>query len=776
MLYIGVIFLQPPQIMKKDLPKKLALLCALFLLPIFPNYAQVGIGTTTPDASSLLDINDISGSKGLLIPRVALSATNVSAPIAPTPATSLLVYNTVTAGSGLYAVYPGYYYWDGTKWVALVGTEKWDLLGNFGTDQSTNFVGTTDAQGLTFRTNNVQRFRVANGNQVLAMANGSAAAPFYSWDADRTMGFWRSGTRQMDMVINGSTFFNANANTSGGADLEWTFNPAGVDMNLRVETDNNANTLFVSGEDDNVGLGTNSPNASAQLEMAAINRGLLVNRVALVATNNVSPITSPATGLLVYNTATSGSGSTAVRPGFYYWDGARWYAMDGTNGKDWSTKGNNGTNSSTDFLGSIDAQDLAIRTSNTERMRFAATGNVGINQAPFSNAKLNIESNNLDLGLYINSNSPASGGFSLLALQAGAGDAISGQNSGAGAGVFGYATNSHGVVGQASYTGGSFLTAGSVGMGTGANNSNGMLAATVNPATTTLSAAFRAISGGTTSITNSAYLNVGVNTNSKQLGLYSLTEGPINNGSNNSIFESAMFQTNYAGILTDADGRDPIAKLAGYAGNITVNTGGSGTTTGHTFYGGYFYSGGIANASYAYAGARVGTTNYKIIGNGTVSTVVDGATEDASKKIMFAPEAPEVLLEDYGTGQLANGMAIISIDPIFSANIDVNSARPLKVFIQLEGDCNGVYVTNKSANGFTVKELQSGRSNVPFSWHIVANRKDEVGRNGSASSTYATLRFPDAPRPMEIKSGNSKEITPEKKITPKLTGTMVKPN
>lgn len=758
--------------MKTHLLLKMALACAFFVLPLCSIYAQVGIGTTTPDASSLLDIHDSTGSKGLLIPRVALSATNVSAPIATTPATSLLVYNTATAGSGAQAVFPGYYYWDGSKWVALVGTEKWDLLGNSGTDQDINFIGTTDTQGLTFRTNNVQRFRVADGNQVLAMANGSVAAPFYSWNADRTMGFWRSGTRQMDMTINGSTFFNANANTSGGADPEWTFNPNGADMNLRVETDNNANTLFVSGEDDNVGLGTNAPNASAQLEMAAINRGLLVNRVALVATDNSAPITTPATGLLVYNTATSGSGSTAVRPGFYYWDGTRWFAMDGTNGKDWSTNGNNGTNASTDFLGTIDAQDLAIRTSNAERMRIAATGNVGINQAPFSNVKLGIESDNLDYGLYLNSNSPDNSpnpnGFSILALQAGAGDAISGQNSGAGVGVFGYATNSHGILGQTSYTGGSFLTAGSVGMGTGANNSNGMLAATVFPATTDLSAAFRAISGGTTSITNSAYLNVGVNSNSKQLGLYSFTEGPINDGSSNQVFESAMFHTNYSGSLTDADGRDPIAKLAGYAGNITINTP-SGNRSGHTFYGGYFYSGGVAtNASYAYAGARVGGTNYKIIGNGTVSTIVDGANDGAAKKIMFAPEAPEVLLEDYGTGQLVNGSATIRIDPIFSANIDVSSMRPLKVFIQLEGDCNGVYVTNKSAQSFTVKELQGGRSNVAFSWHIVGNRKDEVGRNGSETSTYATLRFPDAPRPMEVKPGRAEEINPEKKHAPRL--------
>ena len=59
---------------------------------------------------------------------------------------------------------------------------------------------------------------------------------------------------------------------------------------------------------------------------------------------------------------------------------------------------------------------------------------------------------------------------------------------------------------------------------------------------------------------------------------------------------------------------------------------------------------------------------------------------------MFAPEAPEVLFEDYGTGQLTNGSVKIDIDPIFEKNINIDEKHPLKVFIQLEGDCNGVFV------------------------------------------------------------------------------------
>ncbi|MGV4461704.1 hypothetical protein ACQ1Q5_09240 [Ornithobacterium rhinotracheale] len=45
----------------------------------------------------------------------------------------------------------------------------------------------------------------------------------------------------------------------------------------------------------------------------------MIPRVALIATNDKTPASNPSTSLLVYNTSTSGSGSTAVTPGFYYW-------------------------------------------------------------------------------------------------------------------------------------------------------------------------------------------------------------------------------------------------------------------------------------------------------------------------------------------------------------------------------------------------------------------------------------------------------------------------
>lgn len=63
---------------------------------------NVGIGTTNPDASAILDLN--SKNKGFLIPRIALSTIN-DATAVPNPAKGLVVYNTnvdALSGEGIY--------------------------------------------------------------------------------------------------------------------------------------------------------------------------------------------------------------------------------------------------------------------------------------------------------------------------------------------------------------------------------------------------------------------------------------------------------------------------------------------------------------------------------------------------------------------------------------------------------------------------------------------------------------------------------------------------
>lgn len=76
-----------------------------------------------------------------------------------------------------------------------------------------------------------------------------------------------------------------------------------------------------------VGIGTSTPSSSAQLEVNSSTKGFLPPRVALIATNSTSPISSPVEGLLVYNTATAGSTPNTVTPGFYYYNGSAWVRL-----------------------------------------------------------------------------------------------------------------------------------------------------------------------------------------------------------------------------------------------------------------------------------------------------------------------------------------------------------------------------------------------------------------------------------------------------------------
>ncbi|MDX2001626.1 MAG: hypothetical protein SFW35_04300 [Chitinophagales bacterium] len=258
---------------------------------------------------------------------------------------------------------------------------------------------------------------------------------------------------------------------------------------------------------------------------------------------------------------------------------------------------------------------------------------------------------------------------------------------------------------------------------------------------------FKLQSGGITRMVMVANGNIGI-------GAVSSPSYQLDLSSSNSI--AVRFNsTSASGTGLVANGNNvtglSIAGGAGVTGNGTIiGMAGIATQYNVSAFGGYFYNDGI----YAYVGGwqlSSGVfTPYKILGNGTVSTIVENAKGE--KVTMFAPEAPEVLFQDFGTGKLINGKAHITIDPSFSKNIQVDSLHPIKVFVQLEDACNGVYIANKSANGFDVMELHNGQSNAAFSWFIVATRKNELinSAQGIQKEANFNVRFPLAPGPQEM--------------------------
>ena len=102
--------------MKKS-KKNLMLLISLLLMMSMANAeAQMRVGgSIEPDPNAILDLNSNdtnNGTKGLLLPRVALVATTDASPLTM-HVKGMYVYNTATAND----VLPGAYYNDGTKWI-----------------------------------------------------------------------------------------------------------------------------------------------------------------------------------------------------------------------------------------------------------------------------------------------------------------------------------------------------------------------------------------------------------------------------------------------------------------------------------------------------------------------------------------------------------------------------------------------------------------------------------------------------------------------------------
>ena len=74
---------------------------------IFNNGSSIGIGTVAPNSSAALEVN--STTKGFLLPTMTQTQRNAIS----TPATGLLIYQSDNT--------PGFYYYNGSAWSAIVG-------------------------------------------------------------------------------------------------------------------------------------------------------------------------------------------------------------------------------------------------------------------------------------------------------------------------------------------------------------------------------------------------------------------------------------------------------------------------------------------------------------------------------------------------------------------------------------------------------------------------------------------------------------------------------
>jgi hypothetical protein len=173
---------------------------------------------------------------------------------------------------------------------------------------------------------------------------------------------------------------------------------------------------------------------------------------------------------------------------------------------------------------------------------------------------------------------------------------------------------------------------------------------------------------------------------------------------------------------TDADGPSIWGDQTGNLGDLSLKSNDDvhvyleQTNPGGTI--GYFY---VRNN----AGSIVWSVNEN--GNtwaaGVKAALVD--TEESGERMLYAMESPEVWFEDFGAAQLVNGQTTVTIKPLFLQTI--NTVVPYHVFVTPLGDCNGLYVTNKTATSFEVRELGGGAANIEFDYRIAAKRRGFEG-------------------------------------------------
>lgn len=144
-----------------------ALTCALLLLWQSLQAQQLLLSDTVSATtkSALLEIR--AKSQGLLLPRI--QDTTV-APLSSSPNGMLIYY--IPASSVMVRRNGG---WSQLADSIAVTGSNWKLTGNAGTDTLTRFIGTTDATGLVFRTNNTKRVAISStGNVGIGTSSPSA--------------------------------------------------------------------------------------------------------------------------------------------------------------------------------------------------------------------------------------------------------------------------------------------------------------------------------------------------------------------------------------------------------------------------------------------------------------------------------------------------------------------------------------------------------------------------------------------------------------------------
>jgi hypothetical protein len=196
------------------------------------------------------------------------------------------------------------------------------------------------------------------------------------------------------------------------------------------------------------------------------------------------------------------------------------------------------------------------------------------------------------------------------------------------------------------------------------------------------------------------------------IGIYGEVTGGLGTGVagvySSTATEGIGFFARGNGLTSFPTNINPVGFVA--QGTIRGLMGVATSTTTTPRMGGYFTN---SNATrYSRVACRDGTTNYKILGTGTVNTVI----QDGQGRcyLLTAPEAPEFLFQDFGEGELRDEEAFVQIEPKLIEHIEMGR---LQVWLTPLGPCEGLYPELAlEKGGFYVRERGGGRSQVRFMW------------------------------------------------------------
>jgi hypothetical protein len=113
--------------------------------------------------------------------------------------------------------------------------------------------------------------------------------------------------------------------------------------------------------------------------------------------------------------------------------------------------------------------------------------------------------------------------------------------------------------------------------------------------------------------------------------------------------------------------------------------------------------------------------------------------DDGTYNRLYCLESPDSLFEDFGEASLSNGRVLVGIAKDFMAVAKTGEAY--LVYLTPEDNCNGLYVGNKTADAFEVREFGGGTSNARFSYRIVAKRADVDATRSAKVEVHSPQRI-----------------------------------